>query len=181
MSGGSAGWAPQIVIGRDGSAVLSTLVKGAVYYLDKASDEWKRADGISNQGCSRTIAADPFNAGRFLFANGHHLMESTDGGMTWRPLYSTYGCGNGVSFDAHTPGLVVSANADDVLVSVDGGRHFGTLTDGLSVPSGNKRWVVVDRKRLFFLTRGSGVYVREIGEIAGMKTGNREYVGRGQL
>ena len=162
--GGAAGWTPQLVFGADGSAVLSTFAKGVLYFLDREAGKWKALAYPANPSCSRTVAADPFRPGRFLFANDGHLIESLDGGRTWRQLYSTYGCGTCVAFDAHTRDLVVSANHDDVLISRDGGYHFHSLRDGLKIPSGNKRWVYVDRERLWFLTRGSGVYVRNVSK-----------------
>ncbi len=118
---------------------------------------------IENPWCSRTIAADPFTPGRFLSAQGARLVESTDGGRTWSDMETGLDWfGWSVAFDAHVPGLVVAANRDDILVSRDGGRRWRALERGLAYPSGVRRSVVVDRGRLFALTRGSGVWTRTL-------------------
>ncbi len=159
--GGEAGWTPQLVFSPDGSAVLSTL-SGTCWYLDREAGRWVKTS-IENPWCSRTIAADPFKNGRFLAALGETLKESTDGGRTWHdmPIKRRW-FGWYVAFDAHTPGLVVGANRDGILISRDGGASFGMLRGGLDYPTGVRRAVVVDRKRLFGLTRGSGVWTRTL-------------------
>ena len=48
-------------------------------------------------------------------------------------------------------------------ISRDGGATFEELPDGLYYPTGVRRCLVVDRERLFGLTRGSGVWMRNIG------------------
>ncbi len=157
--GGSSGWTPELVFGEDGSAVLSTW-DGMCYYLDREDDMW-RPTAITNKSCSCTIAADPFRKGRFLFANGRCLSESLDGGKTWRELMHGADVGMCVAFDRFSKGLVVMPSHDKILISYDGGQSFPSeLPRGLDFPTGNKRWVVVDRKRLFGLTRGSGVWKR---------------------
>lgn len=160
--GGDAGWTPELVFGMDGSAVLSTFESGLCYYLDRENGTWIKTS-LQNKRSRCTIAADPFRPGRFLSAQGEGLYESLDGGRTWsRGNFSANGCGYTVAFDAHVKDLVVSAAEDRVLVSRDGGRHFNVLKDGLLFPSGDKRWVRVDRGRLFALTRGSGVWTRDL-------------------
>ena len=63
-----------------------------------------------------------------------------------------------------TPGLVVASTADaeDICVSRDGGRHWTCLDGGMDVPTGTQHKLVLDRRRLFVLTRGSGVWVRTL-------------------
>ena len=166
--GGEAGWTPQLVFSPDGSAVLSIL-DGHCYSLDRAANRWEPTS-LQNPWCSRTIAADPFRPGRFLSAQGAALSESTDGGRTWRDVKWQASTGRTrartfgwcVAFDAHVPGLVVGANRDCILVSRDGGATFDELPDGLNYPTGVRRCLVVDRGRLFGLTRGSGVWTRDI-------------------
>ncbi len=175
--GGESGWCPQLVFSPDGSAVLSTW-SGTCYALERPGRDastmhpqdlsWTATTSITNSTCWRTIAADPFTPGRFLSAQGASLLESTDGGRAWRTLVSTNTPASGwknsgsVAFDAHAPGLVVSASKNAIIVSVDGGRTFSELDGGLDYPSGVRRYVAVDRGRLFGLTRGSGVWVRQL-------------------
>ena len=175
--GGEAGWGPQLVFSPDGSAVLSTW-GGTCYALERSGANavaarpedlsWTATASITNAMCYRTIAADPFAPGRFLAAYGDRLLESTDGGRAWRTFASTNAPSSGwrnagsVAFDAHAPGLVVAANKNAIIVSRDGGQTFSDLEGGLDYPTGARRCVVVDRGRLFGLTRGSGVWVRRL-------------------
>ena len=159
--GGEAGWTPQLVFSPDGSAVLSTY-DGHCWFLDREAGRWVKTT-IENPWCSRTIAADPFQNGRFLAAQGGTLKESTDGGRTWHDVaIKRDWFGWGVAFDAHVRELVVAANHDTILVSRDGGKTFGRLRDGLAYPTGVRRALAVDRGRIFGLTRGSGVWVRTL-------------------
>ncbi len=175
--GGEAGWGPQLVFSPDGSAVLSTW-DGTCYTLERSGGgastarpedlSWTATTSLTNAMCYRTIAADPFAPGRFLAAHGDRLLESTDGGRAWHTLVSTNAPSSGwrssvcVSFDAHVPGLAVAASKNAIIVSRDGGRTFSDLEGGLDYPSGVKRCVSVDRGRLFGLSRGSGVWVRDL-------------------
>ena len=162
--GGEGGWGSQLVFSPDGSAVLSTY-GGTCYTLERggAAPGWVPTTSITNAACLRTIAADPFTPGRFLSAQGANLLESDDGGRTWHRLQTTgWKSSSCVAFDAHAPGLVVGANKNAITVSVDGGRTFSDLEDGLDYPTGVRRYVAVDRGRLFGLTRGSGVWVRQL-------------------
>lgn len=93
------------------------------------------------------------------------LSESLDGGATFHPYAdSDLGQSSFVSFDAHTPGLVVAGISSNrsVAVSRDGGLHWNVLPGSERVPSGCSSKVLVDRKRLFYLTTGSGVFTRKI-------------------
>ena len=160
--GGEAGWTPQIVFSPDGSAVLSIL-DGRCYRLDREAGRWEPTS-LQNPWCSRMIAADPFGKGRFLSAQGGSLKESLDGGRTWHDLpIGRDWFGWCVAFDAHVPGLVIGAHKDAILISRDGGQTFKKLRDGLAYPTGVRRRIVVDRGRLFALTRGSGVWARKLG------------------
>ena len=159
--GSEAGWTPQLVFSPDGSAVLSTL-DGRCYTLARKTGAWIPTS-IENPWCSRTIAADPFRPGRFLSAQGEALVESTDGGRTWAPCRAKgWTRGWSVAFDPHVRGLVGGAGHDGIVISRDGGANWKPLKDGLAYPTGVRRWVVLDRGRLFGLTRGSGVWVRNL-------------------
>ena len=159
--GGGAGWPSELVFGVDGSAVLSTW-GGTCYYLDREAGTW-RATSIENLRINFTIAADPHEAGRFVMARSGTLHESTDGGRTWHTLATGDGIYNGIAFDAQIPGLAALPSRDCIRISRDGGRTFGEiLPDSYAFPTGDKRWVALDRGRLFGLTRGTGVWVRDI-------------------
>ena len=67
-----------------------------------------------------------------------------------------------VAFDAHNEGLAVACGKEGLFVSRDGGRHFSRLEGGLDLPTGIRLLVFVDRKRLFFVTRGSGIFTRRL-------------------
>ncbi len=159
--GGGAGWPSELVFGADGSAVLATW-DGTCYFLDRNAGAW-RTTSIENRRINFTIAADPHEPGRFLMAQSGTLRESTDGGRTWHVLATGDWVYNGIAFDAHMPGLVALPSRDCIRISRDGGRTFGeVLPDGYAFPTGDKRWVSLDRGRLFGLTRGSGVWMRSI-------------------
>ena len=156
---GAGGPFPQLFFGPDGSAVCYSAKTWKAWYLDKATSAWRESAGGAG-----ICAADPFMPGRFLRA-GKTLAESLDGGATFHPLAdANLGDCAGVAFDAHTPGLVVAGIRADrsVAVSRDGGRHWDVLQGGDRVPSGGSSKVLVDRKRLFYLTTGSGVFTRTI-------------------
>ena len=162
--GGPALWPEQLVFGPDGSAVTYGPVTGKMYWFDRAKDEWVHVN-VWNKGGKFTLAADPHRPGRFLLATEDHLTELTEGGrkVSWY-LKGSQGLGYALAFDPFTPGLVVasSADAEDICLSRDGGRHWTCLTKGMEVPTGTQHKLVVDRKRLFVLTRGSGVWTRNL-------------------
>ena len=89
-------------------------------------------------------------------------MMSLFGGQTFHPLDSGVGVFYSVAFDPHVKGRVYVGGRDEILVSSDGGAHFGTLPNGLALPSGTSRRLVADRGRLFFLTDGNGVWLRDV-------------------
>lgn len=68
------------------------------------------------------LAADPMVADRWLAAAGLELLESRDGGRTWRPLepgVRVYG----LAFDPAAPHRLYLATDTGVWVSEDGGRR----------------------------------------------------------
>ena len=164
--GSSAGWPPELVFGEDGSAVLSTW-SGTCYYLDRETGSW-RETSVTNRynvwPLNYTIAADPHEPGRFLMAQEGVLRESTDGGRTWRVLARGDWIDRSVAFDPFAPGRVAMPSSGGIRLSCDGGRSFGApIPDGLDFPTGDRWWVTIDRGRIFGFTRGSGVWVRELG------------------
>jgi len=156
---GKGGPFPQLYFGIDGSAVCYSAKIWKGWYLDKATSTWRESKGGAG-----ICAADPFRAGRFLRA-GKTLSESLDGGATFHPYAeSNLGECGFVSFDAHVPDLVVAGISSNrsVAVSRDGGRRWDILSGSERVPSGCSSKVLVDRKRLFYLTTGSGVFTRKL-------------------
>ena len=154
---GKGGPYPQLYFGVDGSAVCYSAKIWKGWYLDRETSTWRES-----QGGAGICAADPFRPGRFLRA-GRTLSESLDGGATFHPYEeSDLGECAFVSFDAHTPNLAVAGVASDrsVAFSRDGGRHWKVLDGAERVPSGCSSKVLVDRKRLFYLSTGSGVFTR---------------------
>lgn len=162
--GGAALWPDQLVFGPDGSALTYQPYTGKMYWLDREAGEWKKLASSNKGGCF-TVAADPFAPGRFLMACKDYVMEFTDGGrnVNWM-LAGSKGLGYAIAFDPFTRGLVVAASwdAQDICVSTDGGRHWTCLLQGMDVPTGTQHKLVVDRMRLFLLTRGSGVWTRTL-------------------
>ena len=156
---GKGGPFPQLYFACDGSALCYSAKIWKGWYLDKATDTWRES-----QGGAGIVAGDPFVSGRFL-KPGNPITESTDGGRTFHPLA---GCTLGqpahmVSFDARTRGFVVAGLADrSVAYSTDGGRVFTVLPGSDKVPSGCSSKVLVDRRRLYYLTTGSGVFTRTL-------------------
>lgn len=162
--GGPALWPDQLVFGPDGSAVTYGPATGKTYWLDREKGEW-RAAAAWNKGGRFTLAADPHVPGRFLLCEQGRIVELTEGGskVNWQ-LAGSEGLGHAIAFDPFTPGLVVASTADseDICVSRDGGRHWTCLDGGMDVPTGTQHKLVLDRRRLFVLTRGSGVWVRTL-------------------
>lgn len=154
---GKGGPFPQLYFGVDGSAVCHSAKAWKSWYLDREAGVWRPCDRVVG-----IVAADPFRPGRFL-TNGRPIHESLDGGRTFHPYDANVNGCSFISFDAHVRDLVVIGTADrNVMVSRDGGRHFAPLPDGDRVPSGCSSKVLVDRKRLFYLSTGSGVFTRTI-------------------
>ena len=159
---GGAGWMDFLVFSADGSAMTVGWHGGNAYYLDRNAGEWKRA---AEEVAKCSLAADPFVPGRFLCLKTNRLLEYSDGGRQVSVLAGSAGLGFNIAFDRCTKGLVVANSSDraDICVSRDGGRHWSVLPYGASfLPTGNMCDLSVDRERLFVLTRGSGVWVRDL-------------------
>ncbi len=124
---------------------------------------WRTAEGLP-ANVRGTLVADSFTPGRFLVA-GTPLRESTDGGRTWRvPAGLEKFAISSLAADAATPGLFAAVGYAAVYVSRDGAKSFSVLPKAFeTVPSSLGRTVYLDRGRLYFLTTGTGVWVREIG------------------
>lgn len=162
--GGPALWPEQLVFGPDGSAVTYGPMNGKSFYLERETGVWKHVN-VWNKGGKFTYAADPHVPGRFLVCEQNRIVELVDGGrkINWYLPGST-GLGYALAFDPFTPGLVVAStvDAEDICVSRDGGRHWTCLDRGMEVPTGTQHKLVLDRGRLFVLTRGSGVWTRKL-------------------
>ena len=150
-----------IYFSREGSCLLATRKSGELWRLDRDGGRWVRVDVPSTEGI---VGVDPSMDGRFVLC-GSPMLELTDGGKSIRALEGMpHGCWS-VSFDAHTRGLAVLGNQEGIWISDDGARSARILSRGLDYPSGADRRVFVDRKRLFAFSSGSGVWVRNLGEM----------------
>lgn len=154
---------PQIVFSSDGSAVTGNA-KGMwnFYFLAPGTNVWQLAKGSRDTWSGFSVSADPSTPGRYLRGGWNRPSESTDGGRTWHPLSSWTGHAMYIVFDPFTPGLVVAGGEKEIGVSRDGGRTFSPLDGGLSLPSGSSRHISVARRHLYFMTTGSGVFVRTL-------------------
>ncbi len=162
--GGPALWPEQLVFSPDGSAITYGPMTGKTFYLERQTGTWKHAN-VWNKGGKYTYAADPHMPGRFLLCEQGRIVELTEGGrkINWW-LRGSAGLGHAIAFDPFTPGLVVASTVDgeDICVSRDGGHHWTCLDRGMEVPAGTQHGLVLDRGRLFVLTRGSGVWTRKL-------------------
>ena len=162
---------PQIVFSSDGSGVLVPL-SGQVYYLEPGGREWKKSNLACNLRNWETlvhpplqIVADPHTPGRFLstYSSGYfHIGESKDGGRTFARTWMQTGAVYSISFDRERKGVIYASRIDGIYFSRDDGKHWMCLDDSLSLPCGASRRIYADRNRLFFLTDGTGVWVREV-------------------
>lgn len=165
--GGPAGWPSQLVFSTDGSALTFSPVEDQAFYLDRSADQWLPVKISCGRG-RFVCAADPFSPGRFLVAGEQGIDEVTEGGrVVSRKLPQSERLGFSVAFDAHTRGLVVATTADgtEIWLSQDGGENWQTVPDGMNVPTGTVAMLVVDRERLFIITRGSGVWTRSLSSL----------------
>jgi photosystem II stability/assembly factor-like uncharacterized protein len=161
----------QVVFSSDGSGVL-TLLSGQVYYWVPQSGEWKESNLKSNLNNwdtlvhpSLQIVADPHTPGRYLsscFNGYYHIGESKDGGRTFTRTWMQTGAVYAISFDQGNQGVIYASKIDGIYFSRDDGKHWFFLEESLSLPCGASRRIYADRNRLFFLTDGSGVWVRDI-------------------
>ena len=152
---------PRLSVSPDGTAIAAAKRgDGSVCVRRPGDVRWQKG-GLRGPDWRRyPLVADPHVAGRFLCGGyGRTVQESTDGGRTWHAFLPLKGhrC-KGISFDRHTPGRVVFGCYDGLFISSDGGATLKEIPDGLKVPSGSSRTIVLDRGRLFFLTSGSGVW-----------------------
>lgn len=158
----------QITFSPDGSALLQ-LQNWEVYHLE--GDTWVKNDFKVNLRDDsvrvlpeRQLIADPFRPGRFLAgatSRGFCIQESLDGGRTFHEMPPFKGKVLSLAFDPHQKDVLYLGAPDALFVSRDGGRHYGVVRDGLALPCGCYRTVVADRNRLFFITDGTGLWMRE--------------------
>ena len=157
------GGGPEIFFSRDGSAAVAhARVAGKVFWFDATVGCWRSAEGLP-ANVRGTLVADGFTPGRFLVA-GTPLRESTDGGRTWHvPAGLEKFAISSLAADAAAPGLFAAVGYAAIYVSRDGAKTFSLLPKAFeTVPSSLGRTIYLDRGRLYFLTTGTGVWVREI-------------------
>ncbi len=151
----------EILFSADGSAAIArACTAGKVFYLDTQTGRWQASAGFGNQPVRSQADCDAFTPGRF-FVGG---MESTDGGRTFHKLEGLKKAWSvaGFAADAHVKGLLAAVADDRILISRNGGKTFEVLENGFeSVPSSLRRDIYLDRGKLYFLTTGTGVWVRQ--------------------
>ena len=152
---------PRLALSPDGSAITASK-KGSmeIFFRRPQSAIWEKSGLLGPDWRQYPLAADPHVAGRFFCGGGvRPVHESTDGGRTWHVYEPLKGhiC-KSIAFDRHVPGSVIFGCLDGLYVSSDGGATIKAFPNGLTVPSGTSRTVLIDRGRLFFLTSGSGVW-----------------------
>ena len=154
----------ELVFSSDGSAVTaSSFGKGDYWRLAPGARVWTKTNGRRDGFARHSLVADPFTPGRYV-SGGRRPIESRDGGATWHPLAGLSERADFVCFDRFTPGLVVAACERDLKVSTDGGQSFRTFERGYPLPTGKSRQIQVFDRKIYFLTGGSGVFVKEIRE-----------------
>ena len=162
------GGTSQIQLSPDGSAVAFSSASKQLYRLDREKQSWQFVRNLPSgtqpdEGVPwrSVVAADPFTPGRFLCAGNGILLESRDGGKSFDNNWLVTGTIHSIAFDPETPGLLAILLADRILLSRDGGKHFAVLSiDGVPITTGTR--IVLDRKRLFAATWGSGVFYRSV-------------------
>lgn len=158
------GGGPEIFFSADGSAAVAhARVAGRIFWFDGTVGCWRESKGVPANTRGKLVA-DPFISGRFLVA-GSPARESTDGGRSWHPLKGLefLGMTCGLAADAATPGLFAAVGYDSIHVSHDGAKSFSLLPGAFeTVPSSLSRNIYLDRGRLYYLTTGTGVWVRKI-------------------
>lgn len=154
----------ELVFSSDGSAVTaSSFGKGDYWRLAPGARVWTKTNGRRDGFARHSLVADPFTPGRYV-SGGRRPIESLDGGATWHPLAGLSERADFVCFDRFTPGLVVAACERELKVSTDGGQSFRTFERGYPLPTGKSRQIQVFDRKIYFLTGGSGVFVKEIRE-----------------
>lgn len=148
----------QLVFSPDGSFLTCSQKTGLVARFIRETQSWERTD---KHVWGTRIFADPHVPGRFILAE-RQAEESLDGGRTFHPYPSVPTGSWSMSFDPERRGLLVVGNSRGLCVSRDGGATFQPLAGSLDLPSNGSRVTALDRGRLFFLTFGAGVWVRDI-------------------
>lgn len=152
----------ELVFSTDGSAVTaSSFGKGDYWRLAPGARVWTKTGGRRDGFDRHSLAADPFTPGRYV-SGGRRPIESLDGGQTWHPLAGLSERADFVCFDRFRKGLVVAACAREIKVSMDGGQTFRTFERDYPLPTGNSRQLQVFDGKIYFLTGGSGVFVKEV-------------------
>ena len=156
------------------SALAGKQAKGGFETRDLSGDAWRQT--VIAAGTPTTYQGHPTTLltpdGKTLFCvwtikhggGCGPAARSDDGGRTWfNAPAEGWQHGWSVAFDPHVPGLVAGAGHDGIIISGDGGTIWKPLKGGLAYPTGVRRCVFLNRGRLFGLTRGSGVWVWELG------------------
>lgn len=153
----------EINISKDGSMILAPAKDWGLWRRGPSDACWSYAgEGRCDYWQRFSVAADPFVSGRFLSGHQGRLRETLDGGKTWHDWVAFTGVCSHVAFDFHVPGQMALSSPDGVRLSRDGGRTFELLSDSMAIPTGTKLYVALDRGRLYRLTLGSGVYVKDV-------------------
>lgn len=159
------GPANQLVFSSDGSGILRAPKIGKFYRLDRDAGRWVEMPYDARE--EAVPVPDPFVPGRFLLPGRKGVRESLDGGLTFHPYLSVPKgptMAQGIAFDPHRCGRVAVATYASVCLSDDGGLTWRVLPGGLDIPTGSYRRIVIDRDRLFFITNGCGVWMRQLKE-----------------
>ena len=154
------GQSPQIEFHLDGSiAYLRAPMSNSLYR--RAGAQWMKC--VLPDARRVDVTADPFVPGK-VFVGGRPALVTTDGGRTFEKLsgFGPWDSPSAFTCDPHRPGTVVCGVWDALKLSRDGGRTWTRIDEGLKLPTGNSRRTIIDRGRLFYLTTGSGVWVREL-------------------
>lgn len=172
------GYVQNVVIAPSNPNVWYTYVDvGGPYRSDDAGRHWRPLHGnIAAEhrnvagDCPRSLSVDPRDADSFVMCSGggysrpSGIFVSRDGGKSFRKTHTARFEGNG---PCRAYGLVLARNPfnpDELLAGEDwdGGRVFTALPGSDKVPSGCSSKVLVDRRRLYYLTTGSGVFTRTL-------------------
>lgn len=147
----------QLVFSSDGSFLACSQKTGHVARFVRDRNSWVAA---SVHVWGSRIFADPHVPGRFIHA-ARQSSESLDGGRSFHPYPSIPKDSWSLAFDMSNRGWLV-AGADKLYLSKDGGKTFEPIVNGLSLPANGSRALSLNRGRLFFLTYGSGVWMRNL-------------------
>lgn len=152
----------ELVFSTDGSAITASSYGACDYWrLAPGARVWTKTGGRRDVWDRHSLVADPHTPGRYV-SGGARPSESLDGGQTWHPLAGLSERADFVCFDRFRKGLVVAACVREIKVSMDGGQTFRTFERGYPLPTGNSRQLQVFDGKIYFLTGGSGVFVKEV-------------------